>query len=255
LKQALEAFPIDDSTPRQPLPEEAAPAPQARRATDARFAVESTTADHPALQIVEARDLHLGRPVTLVRVAPGDRREPILGLIRAAARGDEHLQRVLALDLDRGHAVLQSIEALDHAPPPLTRAAVLRRCEQLANALEPLHEAGVGHGAITTRALAGNDEQQVLVLALVPAILARAGEAASPDPASDITAVLALYGLEPARRLDDAPALRHWAASELAREAHALRAQRQQALLEQALAQAPDGLDRRGPSAVDEGQS
>ncbi len=237
LRQAVERFPTDSdsvSGDADEVEEAPAPAPRPRRATDSRYAVEAEVLNTEDLQVLEARDNNLGRPVMLIRVARTPTRQRVVELLSAAAAGGVHLQRVLSLDPDVGQAVLQAPMG-ERAAPPADRGQALKRCEALGQALAPLHDGGVAHGAVSPEAL--TDKGGSVMLSLVPA-LTRAGG----SPEADVVRALGVCGLQPVEGVPGGADLARWARAQLEQE----RAEEQQRLREeltaQAMANAPDDL-------------
>jgi serine/threonine-protein kinase len=240
LRRALESIPAD--APAELSAPGTGPAFQERqrRAADARFTVESAVVDRPEAQIFEAQDNQLGRAVMLVRLAPGVHREPLLELLAAAAAaGDEHLQRVFALERERGQAVLDPAMGEPVVLPLPAEAERIALAEQLGLALAPLHRCALAHGAVTASALTRRGG--CFVLSLLPALTSR--ETASPS--TDVLAVLGLAGLSPRVEILDGAALAEWAKQEGVRLASTVGERRRHEVLERALRQAPPEV-RRG---------
>jgi serine/threonine protein kinase len=82
----------------------------------------------PALELIEARDNELDRPVLLVRISP-EHRGPLLQLLTAAARGDERLQRVLSLE--QNNAVLAMLDGTPIAPGRLAGPAATQGADRI----------------------------------------------------------------------------------------------------------------------------
>ncbi len=252
LVRAVERFPQTEGPVARPLAADQAPA--GRRAADARFTVENLAHEHPALQVLKARDNELGRAVTLLRLAPGDGRQPLLALLRAAARADVHLQRVVAIDHDGGSVVLESwsgdepqelAQRLSGRPTdPLT---ALQLCHHLALALAPLHQAGVAHGRVAPATVTRWGDLHVL--GLTEALIAWTADPKLPPgpPGSieqDIEAVGQLCGLEPPEEVRDGASLVAWAAAQLAARRDREHLDRGRRLLDRALSNAPPEVDR-----------
>ena len=235
LRREVEAIPAEPERPATGQPQEQ-PLPAAtRRATDRRFTVEGQLAHTEQLQLHQARDTELGRPVVLVRLALTDQRPALLALLSAAARAGPTLQRVLSLDAEQGQAVLQATFGLPLQAPG-SRSAALRLCEDLGRALAALHAAGLAHGAVTAEAV--TTAGPAGLLALTPALLADGGDS---SPAQDVERVLELAGLPPEDGPRDGAALVQWARQEQERQQEAERLQRRQRLQQQALARRPGG--------------
>lgn len=249
LREEIERFPLADA----PRPRgsasgaaDAAELPRQRRATDERFQAEAVRLQHPALQIVEARDRELARSVLLLRLARGPARQPLVELLAAAARGHEHLQRVLALDVERGQAVLQPMWAQPFEPPD-DRLRALEVCIRLAAAVDPLHRDGLAHGAITADAISveAGEPALELVPALVSRLPADGADSSPPGPAADIAAIAELFGLQLPSEIGTGDALGAWARARRdalvrEREQHAERQ-----AIEAALASAPPAVRQR----------
>ena len=205
LRQAVERFPQESESVSVAGVQQAAKKERPRRATDQRFTVESQVLSDRQLQVLEARDNDLGRPVVLVRLAKTERRQPLLALLGAAAsRGGVTLQRVLALDCERGQAVLQSMLP-EPCPRPSGRRQALRLCEDLGRALAPLHDQQLAHGAVTGDAVSSLGSW--ILLDLVAALTAPPGATVEDD----VQAVLSLAGLAQADAPGDGAALARWA--------------------------------------------
>jgi tRNA A-37 threonylcarbamoyl transferase component Bud32/tetratricopeptide (TPR) repeat protein len=238
VRLALEGIPVEVDL-RPGAASQADPAPRSRRAADSRYAHESTVHDDGLVQALAARDQELGRPVLLVRLAPGAQREAALRLLAAAAAGgDEHLQRVFRLEPEAGQAVLESALGEPAAVDALEGGERLLLLEQLGRALAPLHAAGLAHGAIAAPAI--NRCGSTYVLSLVPALVRRA----ACVPADDVRAAASLAAATPPADVGDGASMARWAAEERSRHESAARAARQRELLAAALASAPPEVER-----------
>jgi serine/threonine protein kinase len=240
LRQAIEQLPVDEKPPTiSEAPQRTAHEVHQRRATDQRFALESTLHESEALVIDGALDNKLGRPVIVVRLAPGPHRQHLLDLLTAAAsEGTEHLQRVLSLDAKRGQAVLQAPMGQQPDLPPRDQRTGLRLAEQLGLALAPLHRAGLAHGAVAVAAITTTGESCTLLL--TEALITDAKATA----ADDVTAIVELLSLAAEPAPQDGDALAAWATAQRAQLEEARRNERYDSQLEEALATAPDGVDR-----------
>jgi serine/threonine-protein kinase len=246
LRSELERIPVEPRSPS--LRSEIDPggsdaAGPRRRASDRRFAIESTLLETPEVQALSARDGDLGRAVVLVRVAPGPGRDSPLGLLTAAAAaGDEHLQRVFTLDRERGQATLEARLGEPGLSPPAEgddrRVSALRVAEQLGLALDPLHAAGIPHGAISADAVSHCGPH--LILSLVAAL----DRSETGTPSDDVRAVLVLCGLQGGPAPTDGAALVGWARAERERVEADARRERIRVVLARATADAPPGVRR-----------
>jgi len=248
LRLSVERFPteLERGVAREETPEAAAEAEaeaeahgRQRRAMDRRFAVESTLLEAGPVQVLQAQDNQLGRAVALVRIAPGEARGPLLAFLATAAAGGEHLQHVLSMDTDRGQAVLESQLGDPLTLPPPGRDDALCWAEQIGAALAPLHRAGAAHGAVSATAL--NRCGGTLILALAPALVGRGSD---PLPEADVEAALGLLELQPGEPLPDGASLAAWAHRQREALGAAAKTARVEALVAEALATAPPGVDR-----------
>ncbi len=198
LEQMIMQFPTEHTSHKaQPLLSETS-SNLKRRATDRRFAVETPLVSNKRIQILKAQDLSLGREVLIVRITPGGHREEIFArLTAAAAWGNECLQRVFALDAEKGQAILEAEEGsqLNLDEKDLQTKLHLAAC--LGRALLPLHRAGFAHGGIELSAITylGN----AFTLSLVPTLL-------DPSKASvenDVRDVIKLLGWDLHRAFDE----------------------------------------------------
>ena len=237
LRQAIERFPTEVDATAVAGEEPAAAPDRPRRATDSRYTVESEVLNTADLQVLEARDNNLGRPAILVRAANTPARRRVLALLEAAATGGMNLQRVLSLDRDKGQAILQAPMG-DRAPRPQCRQEALALCRSLGRALGPLHRRDLAHGAVNAEAV--TEVAGWTILALVPALAA--GQTATPRV--DVEAVLKLATLPNVDDVMDGPALEQWAAEQWVLEEVEEQGRRRRRLLEQALANAPEGVKR-----------
>ena len=241
LRQAVESFPTaSDITVTAPGAEPEQKPSRPRRATDSRFTVESEVFNSDHLQILEARDNNLGRPVMLVRAAKTPARQRVLALLEAAAKGGVNLQRVLSLDRDRGQAVLQARMG-KLAPPPTDRRSALSLCEGLGRALIPLHQQGLAHGAVCAEAV--TEVAHWTMLDLVPALTAGAGAGATVQ--GDVEAALELASLPRVEGVEDGAALERWALEQMTHDEVEASRQRRERLLQEALDDAPDGVEHQ----------
>ncbi|PID39825.1 MAG: hypothetical protein CSA65_06740 [Proteobacteria bacterium] len=209
-----------------------------RRASDSRFTPEALRFVDETLELIEARDVELGRSVVLARIAPGPLREQLQPLLKAAASADAHLSTVLDLGPSEGNATLEL--PLDK-PIQLPVDDPHNLCEQLASALGPLHGQGLAHGAVRAGAL--NERGGYIQLSLVDALVERVrrhhrGQPA-PTLAEDLVAIAALSGL-PLPPLASAADLAAWVRDE---QASGLEQSHRQQLAD-ALRGAPAGVDR-----------
>jgi len=248
LRRAVEQIGTDPAAPRRAQPDRSAETARSahgqRRATDRRFSVESTALDVGPLQVLEAQDNQLGRPVLLLRIAPGAARAPLLELLSVAARaGGDTLQRVLAIERDKGQALLETPVGGQPALPPGDRDAALLLAEQIGGALAPLHKAGLVHGRIARDQITrvGDDA----TLSLIGALHARVAGAPLPAASDEVATVCLLLGLTGASPFADGAALAAWARTERARLEREPRERRKREILEQALATAPEGVSRK----------
>lgn len=208
LRIALQQFPRDVVTP---APTSVSPDPGAAQPVAPRYGAEGRARRVGALDISAARDTQLDRPVMLVRTPPPDLVPEVWQLLQAAARGDEHLQRVLDLNPEIGEALLaapyepfEELSAADIEP--------LEACRQLALAVSPLHEAGIAHGAITTAAVrcVGSTVVLSLVASLERVALAKPGDARA-QIATDLEAIANLTALSLPPNLKGGSELASWA--------------------------------------------
>ena len=237
LRLAVEQFPtLSDAAPgtTDADVEAPAPAPQPRRATDARYSVEAEVLNTADLQVLEARDNNLGRPVMLVRVADTPARQRVMTLLAAASSGGVHLQRVLSVDPDQGQAVLHAPMG-ERAALTVDRRTVLARCEALGRALWPLHERGVAHGAVSVEAL--TEKGGCTMLSLVPALSTSGGTLGA-----DVASAFGVCGLRPVDGVATGADLARWAAEQLTREQEEQRRRQREELTAQALSNAPEDL-------------
>jgi len=249
LRRSIEQLGGEGPAPRRPAADRTAEGDdvtgrQQRRATDRRFSVESTMLDVGPLQVLETHDNQLGRPVLLLRIAPGESRAPLLELLSVAGRtGGDSLQHVLAIDRDKGQALLETPVGVQPPLPPADRADALGIAAQIGDALAPLHAAGLVHGRV-----AGDQISQIgdaATLSLIGALHARVTGTPLPGPADEVATVCLLLGLTAASPFPDGAALAHWAREELTRLELRLREERRREMLEQALATAPPGVSRK----------
>lgn len=210
-----------------------------QRSTDSRFTIEAQRFVTPALELLDARDNELTRPVMLVRIAPGPLREPLERLLKVAAGADIHLQEVLAYGPMPGNGVLELPTGT-----PLTlpwQGDPFDFCSQLLAALGPLHAQGLGHGALCADTITerGGYLQLSVTAALID--LVQRHEAGQPpaSPAADLVALSELMPLSlPASQ--SAAELAAWLRREEARHRQQVWTER----LQRALSSAPPGVDR-----------
>ena len=189
------------------------------------------------VRLLHAEDSHLGREVQLVEAPPGHGRDRALGLLQAAARvedgrGAEHLQAVLDLKPERGLGVLSRPPSLQRNPDAGPGGLDLLR--QLALALEPLHRAGVAHGALDDPGAVALDGPTAILL-LGPALLAAHG----PEPATlvhDLAHLARRCGVTLPTTVTHAQELAAWADGELKLRQEKQREQRREALYRQEMA-------------------
>jgi len=247
LRRSVESFPAGDETAAPSVVgQQRAEAPaQQRRATDRRFSVESVAVDVGPLQVLAAQDTRLGRPVLLLRIAPGEGRAPLLHLLElAASEGGENLQRVLAIDHDKGQALLETSVGEHPSLPPSEGPdgqLRLRMAEQIGLALAPLHAAGQVHGGITPDQISQLGD--TLVLGLIGALVARASGSPLPAAGDEIAAVVLNLGLAGAPPLPHGSALADWARRQREERANRTLEEKQRALMQQVLAHAPPGVE------------
>lgn len=220
------------------------PAAAEQRSTDSRFTIEAQRFVRPALELLDARDNELTRPVMLVRIAPGPLREPLERLLKVAAGADIHLQEVLAYGPMPGNGVLElptgALLTLPWQGDPFDF------CSQLLAALGPLHAQGLGHGAVCADAITERGGYLQLSVAAALIDLVQRHEAGQPpaSPAADLSALSELSPLSlPASR--SAAELAAWLRRQEARHREEVWTDR----LQRALSSAPPGVDRRLDSA------
>jgi hypothetical protein len=162
-----------------------------------------------------------------------------MGLLAAAAKaGDEHLQRVLDLLPEEGHAVLEAPAGQTGAEALNDMADPLAFVEQIGCALAPLHLSGLAHGAVRASTVTHHDGHYTLSLS------AALRDRREPSAAMDVLDALAIVGLAPAPAPPDGPSLARWAREERERRARETREDRRRRFTERALAGAPPGLTR-----------
>jgi serine/threonine protein kinase len=228
LQAAVAAIPTDVDTPRPTRAPNRAP-PQVRRVNDHRYAIETLRFVSPALELIEARDNELDRPVLLVRISP-EHRGPLLQLLTAAARGDERLQRVLSLE--QNNAVLAMLDGTPIAPGRLAGPAATQGADRitkntsctvehqqllrdLAAALAPLHEQGVAHGALRPSTIfTAKEIKNSLQLSIADALVELANRLQSgrpkPTPQEDILALSKMTDTQFTSSIENAAALSEW---------------------------------------------
>ncbi|HEY7953721.1 MAG TPA: protein kinase [Polyangia bacterium] len=118
--------------------------------SESRYTIGGVVAESARGVVYQATDTRLGREVVIERFTPdwlaGDQGAPHLAWLRALARhGGPRLQRILRITRLPGGGAEAVFEAVaGPRPSRLTPAEVIA----LAHALEPLHAAGIAHGAI-----------------------------------------------------------------------------------------------------------
>jgi serine/threonine protein kinase len=195
------------------------------------------------IELIAARDRELGRPVVLVRFLDPSDRSRARQLLRAAARGNERLQRVLALSANV--AVLASDP--ESWPHPCSQLPTpLELCRQLAQALIPLHDERIAHGAIERRAVRCIDDScELSLVRALERLGAPNASLASLAPAADVSSIAQLTRLALPEGLKDASALARWAEREQQRQREAERTAHRETQLHEALKTAPrELLDR-----------
>jgi len=247
LRRAVEALPVERSLTDGSQAPEPQPARERREEdsdTEERYRVSVRPgAAVEGVEVLQAEDMRLGRPVQVVRATPGPGCDRAMALLQTAAAdmddgGSRHLQVVLEADPSRGWGVLAPCP-VPAVPKRETRGQGLEICRQIARALAHLHRADMAHGAVDSPgAVATLDGEHTLLLG--PALLA----GAAAQPADDLAALGKLCGLEDLPADLTAQALGRWASGQLERISAAEEREAEAALYS-------DALERKPPKTND----